>query len=226
MSIPLPTCDSIVCDSIVSTPRVPLFSRREDFRACFIQLGNTFNVSFDLLKIIYLLVKQDQIDELNQCAMFHTNMLHFKHLSGCFGPGASRSSILDQPIYQEVCENHILTKDSIYSYLIPLNKHSEWVIQKSIVRGKYLLPPNDPNHNILGFLDCKEQVTMEINIIGSRFFGEDYFSDEELRWITIPASLRCKIDYLNNNDFHHIEEEYNDWIEMYGEERYPEFHII
>jgi hypothetical protein len=184
--------------------------------------------------MIYLLVKQDQIDELNQCAMFHTNMLHFKHLSGCFGPGASRGSQVDikkqiqqwKPIYQEICENHILTKDSIYSYLIPLNKHSEWVIQKSIVRGKYLLPPNDPNHNILGFLDCKEQVTMEINIIGSRFFGEDYFSDDELRWITIPASLRCKIDYLNNNDFHEIEEEYNDWIEMYGEERYPDFHII
>ena len=46
----------------------------------------------------------------------------------------------------------------------------------------------------------------------------DTLSDEELRWITIPASLRCKIDYLNNNDIHHIEEEYNDWIEMYVEE--------
>ena len=109
-----------------------------------------------------------------------------------------------------------------------MNKYSEWVIQKSVIRGRYLLPPNpeDPNLNILGFLDCKEQITMEIKIIGSRYFAEDYFSDDENRWITKPASRRNKINYLNSNNFHDIEYEFMDWIDMNGEERYPEFHII
>lgn len=229
MSIPLPP----MSNTIVSTPKqLPILSRHENYRLCFLLIGNKFHIPYDLIKFIYLILSKEKIKEFNQCVMFHTNILHMKHFQSCaFLHTASKNKNYIQQwksYFQEICENFSLTEDYIFSYRIPMNKYSEWVIQKSVIRNRYLLPPNpeDPNLNILGFLDCKEQITMEIKIIGSRYFAEDYFSDDENRWITKPASRRNKINYLNSNNFHDIEYEFMDWIDMNGEERYPEFHII
>ena len=200
MSIPLPP----MSNTIISIPKqLPILSRHENYRLCFLLIGNKFHIPFDLIRFIYLILSKEKIKELNQCAMFHTNILHLKHLQSPALPPhhPNVKNYIQQwkSIYQEICENFSLTEDSIFSYRIPMNKYSEWVIKKSVIRGRYLLPPNpdDPHLNVLAFLDCKEQITMEINIIGSRYFAENYFSDDENLWITKPASLRNKINYLN-----------------------------
>ena len=58
MSIPLPP----MSNTIISIPKqLPILSRHENYRLCFLLIGNKFHIPFDLIRFIYLILSKEKI---------------------------------------------------------------------------------------------------------------------------------------------------------------------
>lgn len=113
-----------------------------------------------------------------------------------------------------------VTKDDLYSYIIPDRKDCEWSIKNSCLKKRMEIMIGEDVHR---FNDSRAKLMIEINIIGEKNYlctgtpGIEYWDD---------CPLRRKILYLNTSPWNDIEVDYENFLEWKGTDHERSWRII
>lgn len=233
--------------------KVSFLSREQETKKCFLQLGRTFGLSHDILRLLYNHKNASERKEEGFTRMFYKNMILLMCLDShgnldvltTFetelrrGPCGTRRHIPPRrdPIqmWRNRYRGHIdngkcFMKDDLYSHRLPLNKNCEWGIKHS---GLSERKPLKLGEDVKGFYDSREKLLAEIRIIGE----EGYLTSKtpSIDATGERLALRCgdpqptrknKILYVNTSPWEEVELDYENFLEWKGTEHERSWGII
>ena len=186
--------------------------REPSLKKCFMQMGNKFGLSPDLIKMLYNYKRKVENEEVESVRLFHKNMILFQCLDTC-GNLLKTNYIqswkgkYDQHIKSGKC----YMKNDIFNHLLPDKRGIEWAIQNSrLVKRHQGVGPH-----VLGYFDTRGQYALEINILGEEnyiFMKRPIDGGYEIT----PCPLNKKILYLNTSSWNEITEDYGNYLNWKG----------
>lgn len=225
--------------------KVSFLSREQETKKCFLQLGRTFGLSHDILRLLYNHKNASEREEEGFTRMFYKNMIllmcldshgNLDILCACSHRHAHIPPRRD-PIqlwrnrYREHIDNgKCFMKDDLYSHRLPLNKNCEWGIKHSVLSER---KPLKLGEDVKGFYDSREKLLAEIRIIGE----EGYLTSKTpsidatgerlaLRCGDPPPTRKNKILYVNTSPWEEVELDYENFLEWKGTEHERSWRII
>jgi hypothetical protein len=226
-------------------------SSEQETKKCFLQLGRTFGLSLDILRLLYNYKNASEKEEEGFTRMFYKNMILLMCLDShgnldvfttrCVSPFHGRRPLsmtdtkLSIPIqswlrtYQYMSTDMRFMKEDLYSHRLPLNKNCEWGIKHS---GLSERKPLKLGEDVRGFYDSREKLLAEIRIFGE----EGYLTSRTARWtargrsfvnvMCPPPTRRHKILYLNSSPWEEVEMDHENFLEWKGTEHESRWRII
>jgi hypothetical protein len=192
--------------------------RYYELKKSYIQLGRKFNIPDNIITLLYNKRKESIKDNENDQRTFHKNILLFKLISSPFDTTfhifANKKHIHKNVIqtwikkYEDINMWNGFYDKILFEYRLPDGKNCEWAIKTSPLRQK-----QEYNDNIT-FLDIREKLMVEINILGENNYLKKYINSDNP--ICVPAERRLKIKYLNTSDFNEIYDDYNNFKNVKG----------
>lgn len=191
-----------------------LLSREQELKKTFLQLGNKFGLPKDLIILIYTFLALDKKKEEDLYRYFYSNYISFN---------------IYEPISSFGVEGMIFSQKDIfspknpYSYRIPINRNIEWIIKSEKDHSVYLL-----DSDMIGYLNPRDILLNQIEMIGdTNFIHKDELIpveeiNSDIEWIDIydnayrrggPASLRDRINFMNNESFDTIINHYDSYLQ-------------
>lgn len=175
--------------------KISLFSREQENKKVFIQLGRKFNLPLDIIIYLYNTLHKSISYDRSLQINFHKNILS-SHL---LGP----SSSLD-------IDDKFFNKKNPFQYRLPINKGNEWLIESDFAR-KY----NIFYHGLYNELKHRDIINTQIEIYGEKEFifkyqvvrGREFYEPltgmERIRFIDrMSADLfDLYFEYLENPQF-------------------------
>lgn len=195
--------------------------RYYELKKAYIQLGKKFNLPDNIIRLLYLqtnkLIKNDEDDQKT----FHKNILLFKLISSPFdtdfhifsGNKYVHKNVLQTWIdkYEDINNWNGFYDKILFEYRLPDNKNCEWAIKTSPLRKI------DNYEENVTFMDIREKLMVEINILGETNYLKKYITmTHPYDIICVPAELRLKIKYLNTSDFNEIYIDYQNFKDVKG----------
>ena len=227
--------------------KVSFLSREQETKKCFLQLGRTFGLSHDILRLLYNYKNASEREEEGFTRMFYKNMILLMCLDshGNLDVLTTRETELRlharipprrDPIqlWRNRYRGHIdngkcFMKDDLYAARLPLNKNCEWGIKHSVLSER---KPLKLGEDVQGFYDSREKLLAEIRIIGE----EGYLTSSTARWTTRgrsfvnvmfpPPTRKNKILYVNTSPWEEVELDYENFLEWKGTEHERSWRII
>ena len=222
--------------------KVSFLSREQETKKCFLQLGRTFGLSHDILRLLYNYKNASEREEEGFTRMFYKNMI----LLMCLDSHGNLDVLTTREtewrrrtripprrdpitLWRNRYRGHIdngkcFMKDDLYAPRLPLNKNCEWGIKHS---GLSERKPLKLGEDVKGFYDSREKLLAEIRIIGeegyltSRTAYIDALGFEigpALRRGDPPSTRKNKILYVNTSPWEEVEFDYENFLEWKGTE--------
>ena len=228
--------------------KVSFLSREQETKKCFLQLGRTFGLSHDILRLLYNYKNASEREEEGFTRMFYKNMILLMCLDshGNLDVLTTRETELRlharipprrDPIqmwrnrYREHIDNgKCFMKDDLYAARLPLNKNCEWGIKHSVLSER---KPLKLGEDVMGFYDSREKLLAEIRIIGEEGYltskTQSIDADGERSFVAVlfpPPTRKNKILYVNTSPWEEVEVDYENFLEWKGTEHERSWGII
>ena len=222
-------------------------SREQETKKCFLQLGRTFGLSHDILRLLYNHKNSSERKEEGFTRMFYKNMILLMCLDShgnldvltAFETELRRHAHIPprrDPIqmwrnrYREHIDNgKCFMKDDLYSHRLPLDKNCEWGIMHSQLSRR---KPIKDGEFVSGFYDLREKMLCEIRIIGEEGYlwkitqYPDKSGEYEDIWTEEPLETRDKIHYLNTSPWEEIEIDYETYLDWKDTPEGPSWRVF
>ena len=130
--------------------KISLFSREQEKKKVFIQLGRKFNLPLEIIIYLFNTLHKDIAYDRSLQINFHKNILS-AHL---LGP----SSIVD-------IDDDFFNIQNPFQYRLPLNKGNEWLIESDFARKDNLF-----YHGLYNELKPRDIINTQIEIYGEQKF--------------------------------------------------------
>lgn len=130
--------------------KISLFSREQENKKLFIQLGRKFNLPLEIIIYLFNTLHKDIAYDRSLQINFHKNILS-SYLCGS-------SSILD-------IDNKFFSKKNPFQYRLPLNKGNEWLIKSDYERKENIF-----YHGLYNELKPRDIINTQIEIYGEQKF--------------------------------------------------------
>ena len=127
-----------------------LFSREQEKKKVFFQLGKKFNLPLDIIVFLYNTLRKSVYNDRSLQINFHKNILS-SHLCG-------PTSLLDFDVI-------ILAPNNPFDYRLPLGKGNEWLIKSEEARKDNII-----SHGLYNQLKPRDIINQQIQIYGETNF--------------------------------------------------------
>ena len=127
-----------------------LFSREQEKKKVFFQLGKKFNLPLDIIVFLYNTLRKSVYNDRSLQINFHKNILS-SHLCG-------PTSLLDFDVI-------ILAPNNPFDYRLPLGKGNEWLIKSEEARKDNII-----SHGLYNQLKPRDIINIQIQIYGETNF--------------------------------------------------------
>ena len=127
-----------------------LFSREQEKKKVFFQLGKKFNLPLDIIVFLYNTLRKSVYNDRSLQINFHKNILS-SHLCG-------PTSLLDFDVI-------ILAPNNPFDYRLPLGKGNEWLIKSEVARKDNII-----YHGSYNGLKPRDIINQQIQIYGETNF--------------------------------------------------------
>jgi len=194
-------------------------SKEQQLKRCYFQLSNQFHLPMDIIKMIYMMNKKENMKKIEEMRLFYKNILLMKMVDTPGNMNIIKDTLLNKwnEKYKDI-ETRLLI-DDIYQYRIPYQRGCEWAIKVTALKSKC----PDPHFQMIKMIEIIGEENYLLKKKNTPCINDNFPGD--ITYIE-PCDKQLKIKYLNTNSWDEIIDDYNNFLNFKNTEHHNAWRII